>query len=202
MMTDKKRIAVFASGSGSNFQALAEAVKTNTLPADIALLVCDNPQAFAVQRAEKLEIPVFSFYPKEYPSKQAFETEVVNRLKEANVDFIVLAGYMRLIGPTLLAAFPNKIVNIHPSLLPAFPGKNAVGQAIEAGVKITGVTIHFVDEGMDTGPIIEQDSVRVTPVDTIDTLQAKIQRVEHELYPKVIARILTETSKKEEEAVK
>ncbi|KIL77278.1 phosphoribosylglycinamide formyltransferase [Bacillus badius] len=188
---EKGSIALFASGSGSNFQAIAEAVQQGEIPAHIALLVCDQPDAYVIKRAEQLNIPVFSFRAKDYSSKAEFEQEIVGRLREAGVDFVFLAGYMRLIGETLLDAYRGKIVNIHPSLLPAFPGKDAIGQAFNARVKIAGVTVHFVDEGMDTGPIIDQESVRMAEDETRESLQKKIQEVEHQLYPRVIKKLLT-----------
>jgi len=191
------KIAIFASGSGSNFQAIAEAVQKGDIPAEIAILICDQPEAYVIKRAEQLQIPVFSFRAKDYASKAQFECEIVRKLQEAKVEAIFLAGYMRLIGETLLSTYAGKIVNIHPSLLPAFPGKDAIGQAFDARVKITGVTVHFVDEGMDTGPIIDQESVRITVSDTRETLQEKIQQVEHELYPKVITQLLIEAAKEE-----
>ncbi|MEK4951522.1 phosphoribosylglycinamide formyltransferase [Bacillus sp. FSL W8-1127] len=187
-----KKVAIFASGNGSNFQALAEASLRKELNADICLLVCDQPEAYVVKRARNLGIPVFSFRAKEYPSKEAFENEIASELAKRGVEWIILAGYMRLIGSTLLNRYRNRIVNIHPSLLPAFPGKDAIGQALDAGVKVTGVTIHFVDEGMDTGPIIAQQSVNILAEDTRETLQKKIQAVEHELYPKTINELLDE----------
>ncbi|MDQ0215577.1 phosphoribosylglycinamide formyltransferase-1 [Oikeobacillus pervagus] len=196
-----KKFAVFASGNGSNFQVLAEAVNNGLIEGTIELVVCDQPNAFVVQRANELHIPVFTFQAKNYPSKADFEKEIINELQQRDVDFIVLAGYMRLVGPTLLEAYSHRIVNIHPSLLPSFPGKDAVGQALKAGVKITGVTIHFVDEGMDTGPIIAQKAVEITPDDTHETLQGKIQQVEHSLYPQVVNQMIQQLdrSKKEEE---
>ncbi|OLN22971.1 phosphoribosylglycinamide formyltransferase [Domibacillus antri] len=184
------KIALFASGSGSNVQAIAEAVEAGTVPAEIVLLVCDKPDAYVLERAEKLGIPTFAFKPKEYESKEAFETDIVSRLRAAGAEYVFLAGYMRLIGPTLLNAYRNRIVNIHPSLLPAFPGKDAIGQAFEAGVKISGVTVHFVDEGMDTGPIIDQECVRIHSGMTRDDVQTAIQKIEHTLYPNVIKNLL------------
>lgn len=178
-----KKIAVFASGSGSNFQSIVDEIDSGTLEADVRLLVCDRPGARATERAEAAGIPVFSFRAKEYESKEAFEREIIRELKEAGVEFIVLAGYMRLIGPTLLEAFGGRIVNIHPSILPAFPGKDAIGQAFDGGVKVTGVTIHYVDAGMDTGEIIAQEAVTVEEDETRESLQRKIQAVEHRLYP-------------------
>ncbi|WP_338754669.1 phosphoribosylglycinamide formyltransferase [Bacillus sp. FJAT-52991] len=192
-----KKIALFASGSGSNVQAIADSVQKGEIPAEITILVCDQPDAYVIKRAEKLQIPVFAFRAKDYSSKAEFEREIVQKLQEAEVDYIFLAGYMRLIGETLLNAYGGKIVNIHPSLLPAFPGKDAIGQAFTARVKITGVTVHFVDEGMDTGPIIDQEMVRIANEDTRESLQVKIQQVEHQLYPKVIRQLVTEASRGE-----
>lgn len=193
-----KKIAVFASGSGSNFQAIAVAVQSGSLDAEISLLVCDKPGAFAVERAEMLGIPALVISPKSYPSKEAYEEEVLQKLASLEVDMIVLAGYMRLIGHTLLNAYEGRIVNIHPSLLPEFPGKDAIGQALAAGVETTGVTIHYVDEGMDTGPIIASAEVKVAKGETRESLQKKIQRIEHSLYPEVLEGLLNG----EEEAVK
>ncbi|WP_430483375.1 phosphoribosylglycinamide formyltransferase [Rossellomorea marisflavi] len=178
-----KKIAVFASGSGSNFQSIVDEIDSGMLQADVRLLVCDRPGARVTERAEAAGIPVFSFRAKEYESKEAFEGEIVRELRASGVEFIVLAGYMRLIGPTLLEAFDGKIVNIHPSILPAFPGKDAIGQAFDGGVKVTGVTIHYVDAGMDTGEIIAQEAVTVEEDETRESLQRKIQAVEHRLYP-------------------
>ncbi|MFE1245798.1 phosphoribosylglycinamide formyltransferase [Fictibacillus sp. NPDC058756] len=185
-----KRIAVFASGSGSNFQAIADAVENGTLKAEIQLLICDKPGAKVIERARKLNIPIFTFVPNTFASKAHFEKEIVNELEGHSVEFIVLAGYMRLIGNVLLDAFEGRIVNIHPSFLPAFPGKDAVGQALEANVAETGVTVHYVDSGMDTGPIIEQVKIPVLPGDTRETLQQRIQKAEHQLYPAIINKLL------------
>lgn len=185
-----KKIAVFASGSGSNFQAIAVAAQAGVLNVEISLLVCDMPSAFAIDRAEMLGIPALVISPKSYPSKAAYEAEILQKLTSLDVDVVVLAGYMRLIGPTLLNAYEGRIVNIHPSLLPAFPGKDAVGQALAAGVETTGVTIHYVDEGMDTGPVIASEAVKVAPGETRESLQKKIQRIEHSLYPDVLEGLL------------
>lgn len=187
------RLAVFASGSGSNFQALLNAVEGNRLDADLSLLVCDQPKARVIERAQSHHVPCFTFSAKEYESKEAFEQEILKKLQEYNIDFVILAGYMRLIGSTLLESYGGKIINIHPSLLPSFPGKDAVGQALEAGVKVTGVTIHYVDAGMDTGPIIAQEAIEVSETDTRESLQAKIQRVEHRLYVDTVNNIMQST---------
>lgn len=186
-----KKIAVFASGSGSNFQSIVDAIKAGKLEAEIGLVVCDKEGAFVLERAKQANIETFCFSPKAYSSKAVFETEILEKLKERDIEFIALAGYMRLIGSTLLEAFSHRMVNIHPSLLPAFPGKDAIGQAFEANVKMTGVTIHYVDAGMDTGPIIAQNAVPVLAGDTRETLQTRIQQTEHEMYPAVLAEIFT-----------
>ncbi|RID82298.1 phosphoribosylglycinamide formyltransferase [Peribacillus asahii] len=184
-----KKIAVFASGNGSNFQSVIDAIKAGKLAAEIGLVVCDKEEAFVLERAKAEQVEAFSFSPKNYPSKEAFEMEILEKLRERDIEFIVLAGYMRLIGPTLLQAYSHRMVNIHPSLLPAFPGKDAIGQAFQARVKLTGVTIHYVDEGMDTGPIIAQRAVPVLDDDTRETLQTRIQETEHEMYPAVLAEL-------------
>ncbi|WP_226683066.1 phosphoribosylglycinamide formyltransferase [Sutcliffiella horikoshii] len=185
------RIAIFASGNGSNFQAITDACRKNLLDATPALLVCDRPGAFVVERATAADIPYFAFAPKSYQNKEEFEGHILRELARYEVDFIVLAGYMRLIGPTLLNAFKGRIVNIHPSLLPAFPGLDAVGQALDYGVKLTGVTIHFVDEGMDTGPIIAQQAIEVGPDDIREILEKKIHEVEHSFYPQTLQQLFS-----------
>ncbi len=183
------KIAVFASGSGSNFQAIVEAVRAGELHVSIVMMMSDQPGACCVTRAEELDVPALTFRPKDYPSKKAYEEEVLVALREKDVEWIVLAGYMRLIGPALLEAYANRIMNIHPSLLPAFPGKDAVGQAIAAGVKVSGVTIHYVDAGMDTGPIIAQEAIAIEDGDTAARVHEKIQQVEHRLYPFIIEKV-------------
>ncbi|WP_040949695.1 phosphoribosylglycinamide formyltransferase [Gorillibacterium massiliense] len=183
------RIAVFASGSGSNFQALAEAAASGKLDAEIALLVCDKPQAPVVEKAQRLGIPVFAFRPKDYPDKAAYEGEIVGKLDELGVDLVVLAGYMRIISSVLLTPYEGRIINVHPSLLPSFPGLDAIGQALAYGVKVTGITVHFVDGGMDTGPIIAQETLRILPEDTAETLAARIHPIEHKLYAEVVQGI-------------
>jgi phosphoribosylglycinamide formyltransferase-1 len=183
MASSRLRIAVFASGSGSNFQALTEAVRETGIPAEIALLVCDKPAARVVQRAEALGVQTFLFRPKDYPSREDYEQEIVRRLESEGVGLIVLAGYMRLITDVIVKPYYGKMINIHPALLPSFPGVGAIRQALEHGVKLTGVTVHFVDGGMDTGPIIAQKAVEVRDADTEETLGERIHAVEHELLP-------------------
>ena len=188
-MVTKKHIAIFASGNGSNFEAIARACAENRLNAEVALLICDNPEAYVIQRAEKFNIPVFEFQPKNYASKADYEAEIVKILKKYNVDLICLAGYMRLVSDVLLNEYEGKIINIHPSLLPAFKGLNAIEQAFEYGVKITGVTTHFVDRTMDGGKIIHQVPISIEN-HTLEELENRIHAVEHELYVKTIEKLL------------
>lgn len=186
-----KKIAVFASGNGSNFQAIYDQIQLGGINAEIGLVVCDKPGAGIIERASRANIPVFSFIPKNYETKSHFEREILDALHMHEIDLVVLAGYMRLIGSTLLESYANKMVNIHPSLLPSFPGKDAIGQAFQARVKVSGVTVHFVDSGMDTGPIIAQQAIEITDEDTIETITEKIHQVEHVLYPKVIQELVS-----------
>lgn len=184
-------LAVFASGSGSNFQVLVKASEAGTLGAGISLLVCDRKDAIVLERAKKHGIPTFVFTAKDYGSKTEFEKEIIEQLQKHDAEFVALAGYMRLIGETLLNEFEGRIINIHPSLLPAFPGKDAIGQALDAGVKVSGVTIHYVDKGMDTGKIIAQEAVPILEGDDHKSLQQRIQAVEHDLYPRTVAQLLS-----------
>ncbi|MEY2193636.1 phosphoribosylglycinamide formyltransferase [Neobacillus sp. BF23-41] len=184
------KIAVFASGTGSNFSAILESIHSKKIKnVEVVLLVSDRPEALAVQKARDERIPVFTFFAKDYPNKQAYELEILDELTQRKVDFIVLAGYMRLLGNVLLQVYDRKIINVHPSLLPAFAGKDAIGQALDYGVKVTGVTVHYVDEGMDTGPIIAQQAVTIDSDETRETLIEKIQEQEHRLLPEVIQRL-------------
>lgn len=189
-MTRKTKIAVFASGSGSNFGALAEACQNEELNAEIVLMVTNKPEAFVVERAEKAGIPVAALRPKDYETKDAYEEAILQELKQSGAEWLILAGYMRLVGQPLLKAYPSKIVNIHPSLLPSFPGKDAIGQAIVHGVKVTGVTVHLVDEGMDTGPILAQRAVDVVNDDAEKTAEA-IHAIEHELYKETLNQLFS-----------
>jgi phosphoribosylglycinamide formyltransferase-1 len=194
-----RKIAIFASGSGSNFQAIADVVQSRQLEAEISLLVCDKPGAYVIERAKAMKIQSFVFSAKDYKSKEDYEKELAAILNRLGVEFIVLAGYMRLIGPTLLKEYEGKIINIHPSLLPDFPGKDAIGQALEAKAKWSGVTIHYVDEGMDTGPIIVQERVQLAEHETRESLQNKIQSIEHKLYPSILQMLLQQGEKRNDE---
>lgn len=182
----RPRVAVFASGAGTNFQALMESRDRGF---DVVMLICDKPKAHVIGLAAGYGIETVVLDPMTFKSKADYETKIIKKLKRANTEWVILSGYMRIVGETLLAEYEGKMLNIHPSLLPAFPGKDAVGQALEAGVKVSGVTIHFVDEGIDTGPIVAQEPVTVFPNDTTDSLQKRIQQVEHVLYARVIEEV-------------
>lgn len=183
------RVAVFASGNGSNFQAIVDAVQAGKLDVSIELLVCDKPQAKVVERAALAGVEAFVFKPKDYASREAYEQEILGKLQAKNVELVVLAGYMRIITSVLVEPYEGRMVNIHPSLLPSFPGVNAIGQALEHGVKVTGVTVHYVDGGLDSGPIIAQRALDILSDDTEDSLAERIHRIEGELYSQVIGWI-------------
>ncbi|MBC1419242.1 phosphoribosylglycinamide formyltransferase [Listeria fleischmannii] len=180
------KIAVFASGTGTNFEALAK----SEIGPKIALVICDKAGAKVLDKASKLGVPTFLFRPQDYPSKADFETAILAELRANDVEWLVLAGYMRLIGETLLLSYPNHIVNLHPSLLPKYPGKDAILQALSDGAHETGVTAHFVDAGMDTGPVIASESIPIEPHETEETLTAKIHEIEHIFYPKVVKKLV------------
>ena len=179
-------IAVLASGNGSNLQAIIDFIESNQLQAKIQCVISDRQSAFALERAKKHAIPAFYINPKDYPSREKHEETVVQKLSEFTIDLIVLAGYMRLLTPYFLRKFPNKIINIHPALLPSFAGAHGIEDAFKYGVKTTGITIHFVDEGVDTGPIIAQIPIEIKDSDTLEILENRIHEQEHLLYPKVL----------------
>lgn len=183
------RIAVFASGTGSNFEAIATACQRGEIDAQVVLMVCDKPQAEVVAKAERLGIESFVFSPKDYASKADFETEIVSLLDKAQVELICLAGYMRIVGDTLLSAYEGKIINIHPSLLPAFAGARAVEQALEYGVKVFGITIHWVDHTLDGGKIIAQRAFEYYG-DSAEEIHRIGQQIEHKMYVETIKKIL------------
>ncbi|HLD69691.1 MAG TPA: phosphoribosylglycinamide formyltransferase [Candidatus Omnitrophota bacterium] len=178
--------AVFASGHGSNLQAIIHSVQKGEIKASLSLVFSNNPQAFALERANRSGIKTLILNPNDYINRQSFDREIMVHLKEEKIDFVVLAGYMLLLSPFFIKKFPYKILNVHPSLLPAFKGTRAIKDAFLYGVKTTGVTIHFVDEKMDHGQIIMQEAVRIKETDTLEILEQRIHSIEHRLYPKVI----------------
>ena len=184
------RLGVLCSGRGSNLQSLLDAAKAGGLGgAEIALVVVNVAGAGAIERAKAAGIPVEVVEHKAHADRAAFETAIVDALKRHRVELVCLAGFMRLVGPTFLDAFPGRILNIHPSLLPAFPGLHAQRQAIEAGARWSGCTVHFVDAGTDSGPIVLQAVVPVLPGDTEDALAARILVAEHRIYPEAVRLI-------------
>ena len=185
------RIGVLGSGTGSNFAAIADACLAGRIPAEVALVVSDVAAAGMLEKARERNIPATYLPPGKFRSKLSQEAEraYVKVLKEAEVELVALAGFMRLLQGTFLNAFEGRIVNIHPSLLPSFPGLDAWKQALAHGVRVTGCSVHFVDAGMDSGPIIGQQTVPVLDNDTPETLRMRIQAAEHELYPKCLAAL-------------
>ena len=178
--------AVLASGRGGNLKAIIDAVKRNTIPAKLKLVISDKKDAYALEHARQAGIPAVHLDPKAFPDRESFDKAVVESLKEKKIDFVVLAGYMRLVTGFFLKQFPDRVLNIHPSLLPAFKGTHAIKDAFDGGVKVTGVTVHFVVEEMDSGAIILQEPVRIEHHDSLETLETKIHQVEHRIYPQAI----------------
>jgi phosphoribosylglycinamide formyltransferase-1 len=181
-----KRIAVLASGRGSNFQAVIEAIAAGRILAVCVALITDNPNAYAIERAEKAGVPVLVLDYTLFPSKGAYEHALFVAMQQQKADLFVLAGYMRILGTALVQAFPQKIVNIHPALLPSFTGLHAQQQALQYGVRVAGCTVHFVDENLDCGPIILQKCVPVLKDDDEDSLAERILIEEHKCYPEAI----------------
>jgi phosphoribosylglycinamide formyltransferase-1 len=186
----KLRLGVLGSGKGSNFRAILSAIQAGEIDAEVAIVLSDIESAGILNLAREAKIPAWYISELKWKTKLSPEVEasLVSRLQDAQVDLVVLAGYMRMIKAPMLEAFPNRIINIHPSLLPAFPGLQAWKQAVEAGASVSGCTVHYVDGGMDTGEIIAQEQVPVLPDDTSESLHARIQVAEHHLYPAVVKR--------------
>ncbi len=188
---ERLKIAVLASGSGSNLQAIIDEIKSGFLPVELALVLSDKPQAYALQRAEAAGLPTKVLLPADFASREDYDAELVRLLKASGAEAVALAGYMRLVTPVFLQAFSHRVLNIHPALLPSFPGLHGQRQAFEYGVKVAGCTVHFVDEGMDSGPIILQAPVPVLEDDDADSLAARILEQEHIIYPLAL-RLLAE----------
>lgn len=185
-------IAVFASGSGTNFETILQRIEDGSLPVQCQCLIVDKEQAYARTRAKQHQIEDYYFNPKSYPNKEAYEKDILKVLKDKNVDLIVLSGYMRFIGKVLLEAYPKAIINLHPAYLPEFPGAHSIQDAFEAGVSQTGVTVHYVDEGVDTGPIIRQERVPIDPNWNLETLEEHVHAMEYDLFWQVIKSVAEE----------
>jgi len=183
------KIAVLASGRGSNLQAIIEGIQAGKIKGEIVLVLSDKESAFALERAQAFGIPTCHISPKNYSSREEYDAAIADAVEKSGASLVVLAGFMRILTSTFIDRFPGGIINIHPALLPSFPGLHAQRQAVEYGVKVSGCTVHFVDYGMDNGPIIAQRAVPVLDSDTEDDLASRILVQEHLLYSEVIARI-------------
>lgn len=191
MDNQRTKIAVLVSGNGSNLQALIDAAQVDILHAEIVLVISNKAGAFALERASRAGIPHVCLPHRQFPTREAFDAAVVAELQQHHVQWVVFAGFMRLVTDVLLDAFPERIINIHPSLLPAFPGTDAIGQALDYGVKVTGCTVHLVTTDMDAGPVIGQNPVKVEEGDTLETLGARIHAAEHELLVRCVEHAVT-----------
>ena len=187
-MSEPLKIGILLSGSGTNFQAIADAA-ADGLPIEIAHVVSSRPDAYGIERAKALGLPVLVLNREVYADPNAADQMIVDTLKASGVEYVVMAGYMCMVTSVLLDAFPNRILNLHPALLPSFKGAHAIQDAFDAGVKVTGVTVHFANEEYDKGPIIAQRAVTVRETDTVESLEERIHDVEHEIYPQVLGWI-------------
>ncbi len=185
-MAELLNLGVLISGNGSNLQSIINHIEKGSLKAIIKIVISNNPDAYGITRAQKHGIPFVVMQNSDFKNKKEFDSELISILRQHHVDLVVLAGFMRIISSEFLKAFPGRVMNIHPALLPSFPGLHAQKQAFDYGVKVSGCTVHFVDEGVDTGPIIIQASVPVHQDDTDDTLAERILKEEHKIYPKAI----------------
>jgi phosphoribosylglycinamide formyltransferase-1 len=185
-MADKLNLGVLISGSGSNLQSIIDHIEKGSLNAVIKIVISNNPDAYGITRAKKHDLPVLIFKYEDFKTREDFDLELIKALQNNHVQLVVLAGFMRILTTSFLRAFPQRIINIHPALLPAFPGTHVQKQALEYGVKFSGCTVHFVDEGVDTGPIIIQSVLPVHDDDTEETLAARILEEEHRIYPQAI----------------
>ena len=185
-MADLLKLGVLISGNGSNLQSIIDHIEKGSLKAIIKIVISNNPDALGITRAKKHGIQISVLKNADFKSKEDFDSELINILKKNDVELIILAGFTRILTSGFLKAFPHKIMNIHPALLPSFPGLHGQKQALDYGVKFTGCTVHFVDEGVDTGPIIIQSVVPVHDDDTVETLAARILKEEHRIYPQAI----------------
>jgi len=186
MPVRKMKVAVLVSGNGSNLQALLDACAAATYPAEVNLVISNKPGVFALERAIKAGVSHQTIPHKDFSDRESFEDALIASIEKAGAELVVLAGFMRVLSPRFVRRFPNRILNIHPALLPSFPGTHAIEQAWNYGAKVTGVTVHLVDEGTDTGPIVLQQAIEISSKETLETLEKKVHSVEHVLYPKAV----------------
>ena len=196
-MSDMLKIGVLASGRGSNFQSIIDNIEAGHIKAEITVLITDNPDAYAIERCRKHNIESLVLKPADFSDRHTYYTYIADELMKREVGLVVLAGFMRVVGKALIKHYPNRIMNVHPALLPSFPGLHGQKQAVDYGVKIAGCTVHFVDEGVDTGPIIIQAAVPAYHDDSEDSLSERILRKEHEIFPLAI-RLFAENNIKVE----
>ena len=185
-MAEPLKIGVLLSGSGTNLQAIIDAAANDGLPVDIVRVVSSRPDAYGIERAKAAGIPVTVLNRDAYADPEAADARIVAELREAGAEYVVMAGYMRKVTPVMLDAFPDRVLNLHPALLPSFKGAHAIADAFGAGVKVTGITVHFANEDYDKGPIVAQRAVEVREGDTLEALEARIHEAEHALYPEVL----------------
>ena len=183
------KLGVLVSGGGSNLQAIVDAVEGGTLDAQVAVVLSSRPGVFALERAAAAGIETVALSPSDYADPSVADSRITRELRARGVDYVVMAGYMRMLGPQVLDAFPDRVLNLHPALLPSFSGAHAIADAFSAGVKVTGVTVHFANEVYDEGPIVAQEPVRVFEGDSLESLEARIHEVEHRMYPEVLQLI-------------
>lgn len=189
------RVAIFASGNGTNFEALAQHFQSGDIPGKLALLFCNHPDAPVMKRAKRLGVPAEAFTVKSCGGKTAYEEKLLQLLQQYQIDFIALAGYLRVVGPTILNHYDHRIVNLHPAWLPEYPGLHSIERAFNDHRSQTGVTVHYIDAGLDSGPIIAQEHVPILPDDTEATLEARVHETEHRLYPTAVKQVLTALEK-------
>lgn len=191
------KTAILASGNGTNFEVLAKHFQAGDLPGELALLFCNHPDAPVMARAKRLGAPAVSFTVKSCGGKAAYEEKLLAVLQEYQIDFIVLAGYLRVVGPTILEHYDHRIINLHPAWLPEYPGLHSIERAFADHRSQTGVTVHYIDAGLDSGPIIAQCHVPILETDTEESLERRVHDTEHQLYPLALKQALTALNKKE-----
>lgn len=191
------RVAIFASGNGTNFEVLTKQFQNHQLAGDVVLLFCDHPDANVMKRAQRLNVPAFSWTVKEAGGKEAYEKRLLKLLQTQKIDLILLAGYLRVVGATILDQYEGRIINLHPAWLPEYPGLHSIERAYRDQVSETGVTVHFIDRGLDTGPIIMQERVPIHSDDSLTELENRVHEVEHRLYPQAVKQVVSQLITKE-----